>query len=726
MAESARLRIGVDIGGTFTDVVLLDPGTEQVRFVKVPTTPRDPAQGFFAGIEKALAAAGRGPEQVDGIFHGSTVATNAVLEGKGSRMGLLVTQGFRDLLEIGRAYIPGIFTNYMRWEKPPRLVPLEHVREIPERLAADGSVVRALDEAEARRQIADLLERDVESLAIALIHSYANPAHERRLAGLVRDQAPDLFVSLSSEVLPEYREYERAMTTVLNAYVMPVVARYLQRIADGLAERDIAASVHIMRSDAGVMSLAAARERPVNTVLSGPAGGVRGASYVAACGYPNIVSMDMGGTSTDVCLSMEGEPRLSTDTWIAQYPIKVPIIDITTIGAGGGSLAYVSTAGALRVGPQSAGADPGPACYGRGGDRPTVTDANLVLGRLPVELAGGALVLDVERARYAVRRHVAEPLGLSIEEAAHGIIRIVDENMLGALRVVSVQRGVDPRDLVLVPFGGAGPIHGAQLARLAGIGTMLVPPTPGVLSALGFLLADIRNAFPLTRVGVVGHLDVDAYGRDLAGLIAQAHAWLESEGVPPAARTVECALDLRYQGQSYELSIPVPPRLAAADLEDAAARFHVEHRRRYGFDEPFARVEVVTLRATAIGSLPRPALRAEEEGEPDASQARVAVRPVYFEDRFHETGVYDRALLWPGHRLGGPAIVVQPDCTTVLHPGQWLRVDTFGNLVVTVPRFLGSSTEQSCYNYVVGEVKPRSSAGTERSAGTQEPRNDDN
>lgn len=695
MADSARLRIGVDIGGTFTDVVVLAtrtrvPRTQQVYFVKVPTTPRDPAQGFFAGIEKALAAAGGSPAQVDGIFHGSTVATNAVLEGKGSRLGLLVTQGFRDMMEIGRAYIPGIFTNYMRWEKPPRLVPLEHVREMPERLAADGSVVRPLEQEAARAQIGDLLQRGVESVAIALIHSYANPAHERRVAALVRELAPELFVSLSSEVLPEYREYERAMTTVLNAYVMPVVARYLQRIADGLAQRDIAAKVQIMRSDAGVMSLEAARARPVNTVLSGPAGGVRGAGYVAACGYPNIVSLDMGGTSTDVCLSTEGEPRLSTDTWISQYPIKVPIVDITTIGAGGGSLATVSTAGALRVGPQSAGADPGPACYGRGGERPTVTDANLVLGRLPRELAGGELSLDVERAREAVRRHVAAPLGLSIEEAAYGIIRIVDESMLGALRVVSVQRGVDPRDLVLVPFGGAGPIHGAQLARLAGIGTMLVPPAPGVLSALGFLLADVRNAFPLTRVGVVGHLDVDSYVRDLGTLMDQADAWLESEGVPPAARAVECALDLRYQGQSYELSIPVPPRLRAADLEGAAARFHVEHRRRYGFDEPFARVEVVTLRATAIGALPRPVLRPQEEGPPDASPACIDMRPVYFEQHFHDTAVYDRTLLRPGHRLGGPAIVVQPDCTTLLHPGQRLSVDAYGNLVVTVPRFLGS------------------------------------
>jgi N-methylhydantoinase A len=681
---SARYRLGVDIGGTFTDVVLLNTHTQQLGFTKVSTTPADPAVAFFVGVEKALAQGRGDPARVQTIFHGSTVATNAVVEGKGSRMGLLVTQGFHDMLEIGRAYIPGIFTNYMRWEKPARLVPLELVREIPERLAADGAVVRPLDDEGAREQIVDLLQHDVESLAIALLHSYVNPAHEQRLDDIVHDIAPGLFVSRSSDVLPEYREYERTMTTVLNAYVMPVVARYLQGLAEGLTARGFEAEIHVMRSDAGVMSLQAARERPVNTVLSGPAGGVRGASYIAATGYPNIVSMDMGGTSTDVCLSTAGEPRLSTDTWIAHYPIKVPIIDITTIGAGGGSIAYVSSAGALRVGPQSAGADPGPACYGRGGDRPTVTDANLVLGRLPAELAGGELTLDVERARDAIRRLVAEPLRLSVEEAAHGIIRIVDESMLGALRVVSVQRGIDPRDLVLVPFGGAGPVHGAELARLLGIGTVLVPPAPGVLSALGFLLADIKNVFPLTRVGLIGTLDVDAYNRDLERLIAQAAQWLERESVPPEDRELACALDLRYRGQAYELPIAVGPRLDAAAWQDAAARFHAEHKRRYGFDEPFAGIEVVTLRVTAIGHLPKLAMRPQPEGEPDSSRAQIDEHRVYFADAYHDTRVYDRALLRPGHRLVGPAIIVQPDCTTVVHPGQSLRVDGLGNLIVSV------------------------------------------
>jgi N-methylhydantoinase A len=678
-------RVGVDIGGTFTDVVLLDTETQQLQFIKVSTTPADPSDGFFRGVETALSRSR--DDAVWSIFHGSTVATNAVLEQKGSRIGLLVTQGFRDMLEIGRAYIPGIFTNYMRWTKPERLVPLERVREIPERLAADGSVVRPLNERAAREAIADLLREDIESLAISFLHSYANQAHEQRVVELVRSVAPNLFVSRSSDTLPEYREFERTMTTVLNAYIMPVVDRYLHRIEKGLTDRGFNAEMNIMRSDGGVMSLQAARQRPVNTVLSGPAGGVSGATYVAAvAGHPDIATLDMGGTSTDVCLSTQSEPRLSTDTWVSQYPIRVPIVDVTTIGAGGGSIASVSSTGALRVGPQSAGADPGPACYSRGGDRPTVTDADLLLGRLPADLAGGEISLDVERARDAVRRQVADPLGLSTEEAAHGIIRIVNENMLGALRVVSVQRGVDPRDLVLVPFGGAGPVHGARLAQLVGIETVFVPALPGVLSALGFLLADIKNVFTLTRVGVLESLDLSSYKRDLQRLMGRAHQWLQQEAVPPADREIAVALDLRYRGQAYELPLTISPRLDSVVVRELAQRFHGEHKQRYGFDAPSAAIEVVTLRVTAIGKLPKPALDRDEERHPDLIQevptAQVDERNVYFDGAHHRTPIYDRLLLQPGNRLSGPAIIVQADCTTVLEPGHSLRVDTFGNLVV--------------------------------------------
>lgn len=681
---SSTYRLGIDIGGTFTDVVLLNNQTQELGFAKVSTTPSNRAEGFFHGIETVLAAnGGAAPSQIVELIHGSTVATNAVLEGTGSRMGLITTQGFRDILEIGRAYIPGIFTNSLRWQKPERLVPLERVREVPERIAVDGTVLVPLDEPAVREAIRSLLDDGIEALAIALLHSYRNDAHERRIAEIAAEMAPELFISRSSATLPEYREYERTMTTVLNAYVMPAVDRYLSRIREGLAARELPEEFAIVRSDAGVMSLTAALERPVNTVLSGPAGGVKGASAIAtAAGYPNVVSIDMGGTSTDVCLSTEGEPRLSTDTWISHYPIKVPIIDITTIGAGGGSIASVTPSGALKVGPQSAGADPGPASYGKGGEMPTVTDANLVLGRLPETLAGGALALDTEAAREAVRQHIAGPLGLSIEEAAMGIIRIVDEHMLGALRVVSVQRGLDPRDLALVPFGGAGPVHGGQLARLAGISTMLVPAMPGVLSALGFLLADVKQVFTLTRVGLIGQLDIDAYNRELGRLAEEADDWLAREGVPVDDRTIETALDLRYKGQAYELPIGVPAALDEAAWQAAVEEFHRAHKSRYGFDQPFAEVEVVTLRVTGVGSLPKPKLQPLREGDPDPAAALVDRRPVYFADGWAETDCYERSSLRPGHQFTGPALVLQDDCTTVIHSGQRVRVDGLMNLIV--------------------------------------------
>jgi N-methylhydantoinase A len=683
VTDGSTYRIGIDIGGTFTDVVLVDNETHATWFAKVSTTPEDRAVGFFHGLENALSAASASPEGVAHIVHGSTVATNAVLEGKGSRLGLIVTQGFRDMMEIGRAYIPGIFVDFLRWEKPERLVPLERVREVPERLAADGSVIRDLDEQAVHEAVRSLLEQDIEALAICLLHSYANSAHEERIEAIARDMAPGLFISRSSSTLPEYREYERAMTTVLNAYVMPAIDRYLGSIRREMEQRRLAADLSIVRSDAGIMSVTAAIERPVNTVLSGPAGGVSGATAIAAAaGFPRIVSMDMGGTSTDVCLSTDAEPRLTTDTWIAHYPIKIPIIDITTIGAGGGSLASVAPSGALHVGPESAGAEPGPASYRRGGERPTVTDANLVLGRLPAELAGGELTLDPEAARAAVERFVAQPLGLPVEQAAAGIIRIVDEHMLNALRIVSVARGLDPRELALVPFGGAGPVHGAHLARLAGMSTMLVPAAPGVLSAIGFLLADVKQVFTRTRVGTIGHLDVAQYDRELAELVAEAGVWLEREGIAAERRAIEIALDLRYRGQAYELSIPVGSSLDAAAWQHAADRFHAEHRLRYGFDQPLASVEVVTLRMTAVGAVDAPAFPTAPEGDPASDHAIVDERPVFFEDAWVPTRAYDRVRLAPGNTFTGPAIVLQDDCTTVIHPGQSVRVDGYYNLVV--------------------------------------------
>lgn len=684
MTKNTTYRVGIDIGGTFTDVVLLNSKTQEIAFAKAPTTPDDRAIGFFDGLKLVQEASGARNSEITEIVHGSTVATNAVLEQKGSRLGLVTTQGFRDILQIGRAYIPGIFTNFLRYRKPEPLVPLERVREVPERMSVDGRVLRPLDEDAVCAAIRSLLDDEIEALAICLLHSYVNPAHEMRIEEIARELAPGLFISRSSATLPEYREFERTVTTVLNAYVMPAVDRYLGSITNGLQMRGYPASLSIVRSDAGIMSIGAAIERPVNTVLSGPAGGVKGASVIAAAaGHPNIVSMDMGGTSTDVCLSTAGEPRLSTDAWVSHFPIRVPIIDITTIGAGGGSIAQVAPSGAPHVGPESAGADPGPACYGRGGTRPTVTDANLVLGRLPQTLAGGGVTLDLDAARRAVYEHVAKPLHLSIEQAAEGIIRIVDENMLGALRVVSVARGMDPRELTLVPFGGAGPVHGCQMARLAGISTVLIPAAPGVLSAMGFLLADVRQVFSRTMVGIIGQLELDRYDQEITDLMSEATTWLEQEEIPATDRAIEITLDLRYRGQAYELPIPASVPLTNDGLDHARVAFDGEHKRRYGYDQPFTDVEIVTVRVTAIGLLPTPELQRHIPTDPDASQAIARQTPVYFDGAWMDTNVYERHRLRSGNRFSGPALVLQDDCTTVIHPGQTVWVDDLLNLIVT-------------------------------------------
>jgi len=473
------------------------------------------------------------------------------------------------------------------------------------------------------------------------------------------------------------------MTTVMNAYVTPVVNRYLTNLIEQLAEEKVSASLNLVRSDGGIMSLETALERPVNTIFSGPAGGVEAAIHLASlAGYDEIVSMDMGGTSTDVCLSAGGEPRLTMETMVSVYPVKIPIVDVVSIGAGGGSIAWVSPAGALRVGPQSAGADPGPACYERGGTQPTVTDANVVLGRIPPRLVGGELQLDVDLAREAIARYVAEPLNMDLHQAAEGIVRVVNENMLGALRVVSVQRGFDPRDLTLVPFGGAGPVHGGELARLIGISTMLVPPTPGVLSALGFLVADVKNVFTRTRVRGASELDCDEFNGEMSLLVEQARAWLEREGIPAERREVQTAVDMRYLGQAYEIPIPVPGSLDRKQLAEAVEAFHRRHHRLYGYDQRWLEVEFVTLRVTAVGHVSRTEPPRMPRQGPDSHRALIEDGAVYFEGGFVECPHYQRALLAAGNRIQGPAIIEQVDCTTVLFPGQRAEVDDFLNLIV--------------------------------------------
>ncbi|MEA2227503.1 MAG: hypothetical protein QOF04_1133 [Solirubrobacteraceae bacterium] len=673
-------RLGVDVGGTFTDFLLLNETSGEATVFKVPSTPDDPSRALVTGLRRLLAERSVAPASLARLMHGTTVATNAVLEGHGAKVGLLCTRGFEHVLHLARGETPGPLAGWITMVKPDPLAAVEDTRGIAERVGSRGEVVEPLDLEHAGAAIDELVERGVESIAISLLHSYSNPAHERRLAELVRERHPGLPVSLSSEVLPEFREYERTNVVVMNAYVRPVMQRYLRQVEDGLEELGVGASVSVLRSDGGLMTVRSAAEKPVNTLFSGPAGGVAGAARVArAAGFPSFLSLDIGGTSTDVALCVDGEATLTRETRLGYFPLKSPSVDVRSVGAGGGSIAHVpEVTRALRVGPQSAGADPGPACYGKGGTEATVTDANLVLGYLPEELLDGEMRLDAERARAAVGR-VAEALGVSTEQAAEGILDVANEMIVGALRLVSVEKGLDPRDFALVAFGGAGPLHADALGQLMGTSPVIVPERPGVLAALGDALSPFRTEFAETFIRRFDQLTSEDLGARLGELGARADAWLELEGIAPAQREVRYAVDVRYRSQALEMEIAVEP--GDVSLEAIAARFSELHEREYGFRLDVV-CELVNLRAVALG---REEAMSGEEAAPAATgpveDAQVGTRRIH-RGEWMEARVYDRSRLGPGHRVEGPAIVVQKDSTTLVLPGSHAEVDAHRNLLI--------------------------------------------
>ncbi|MGE0852096.1 MAG: hydantoinase/oxoprolinase family protein [Hyphomicrobiaceae bacterium] len=677
-----RVIIGVDTGGTFTDVTLLDPATGRVWTAKTPSTPDDPSRGFANGIAEALAAAGLSGADIARVLHGTTVATNLILEGKGAHAALLTTAGFKYVLEIGRQDVPRR-ANLFSWLKPKRPVPPERIFEVGGRIGPDGRELAPLDEAAVRQAARAIAADGIGTIAIVLLHSYANAAHERCVAEILAEEVPGALLSLSSEVLPVFREYERSMTTILNASVMPAVSTYVERLDARVAELGVAAPLLLMKSSGGVTSTRHVRRAPVETALSGPAAGAVGAAYVgAASGHKNLIGIDIGGTSADISLIHGGEPGLTTNGRIGGWPVGLPMVDMVTIGAGGGSIARVSDTGALSVGPQSAGAVPGPVCYRRGGVEPTVTDAHLALGHLPPYLLGGSFALDVEGARSAIRTCVAEPLGLSLEAAARGILAVVDNNMVGAIRVVSVERGHDPRDYALLPFGGAGPLHGSALARLLGMATIVVPPGPGVLSALGLLVSDLKAEFTRTCLQKAGSFDAVTVAQVFGELEAEALAWLDAEGVPQEARRVTWFASLRYQHQGFELNVPWPSRdVGEVSAAAAASAFHKLHERLYTFAQEDTPVEIVTLRVDARGTFPAPATRELPPAQPlDAS--RIGRQTIFLEAGPAEAAIYAREKLGAGARVPGPAIITQLDATTLLLPGQTGIVDRFGSLIV--------------------------------------------
>ena len=534
MAGQSRegFALALDVGGTFTDVILADRRSGQFTVTKSSSVPSDPASGFFGGVDKILALAKVAAKDVSVVLHGSTLATNAILEAKGARTGLVTTRGFRHVLEIGRADIPRT-ANLYGWVKPKRPVRPRHVFEVSERVLTDGTVHVALAEAELAAIAKQIRDEDLAAVAIVFLNSFANPAHEKRVAAVLRELLPGVEIAISSDVLPIFREYERTLATVINASVQPLTGRYVKRLAQGLEERKIASPFFIMKSNGGVFPPAEAARQPVYLALSGPAAGARGAAHIGRiAGYNDLITIDMGGTSADVALIRGGEPVTATSGRVGEFPLALPIVDIHAIGAGGGSIAAVGPEGALTVGPESAGADPGPAAYGKGGRRATVTDANLVLGRVPPHLLDGEIALHRAEAEAAILRDVAAPLGVSLEDAARGIVEIVDNNMVGALKVMSVERGLAPSDFTLCAFGGAGPVHGSRLMRLLGTPRLLIPRHPGILCAMGLLATDLKYDFAVTRLQRGGRYDLEAIEATLRELEQQAHARLESDGVP--------------------------------------------------------------------------------------------------------------------------------------------------------------------------------------------------
>ena len=678
--------LGVDVGGTFTDVIVFDEDTHELTIDKVLSTPANPSEGVLRGIEEATEKAGTSVGELDLLFHGTTVVTNMLLEETGSRVGLITTEGHEDVLHLARAWTPGPLYGWMDMDKPDPLADLVDTRGVPGTISSpEGEETEPLDEAAVREAVRDLQTSGVEAVTVALLNSYLNSAHEKRVREIVAAEAPELPVSISSEIVPEYGEYERTLTTAINDYARPQVIRYLDDLDDSLEDAGSTAKMNVVRSDGGLMSSEAARNRPVELALSGPSGGVVGAATIAnEKGVPDVLTLDMGGTSTDVSLVEDGTPGTTRQTKVGYREFKSRSVDVNTVGAGGGSIARVQLSGALQVGPESSGADPGPACYGQGGEEPTVTDANVVLGRIPemVQL-GGRMDLDHAAARAAIEG-IAEQRGTSVEEAAQAILDIVNENMYGALRVVSVERGYDPREFGLVAFGGAGPMHANALADVTGAYPLIIPPGPGVMSAFGFLTSDVQNEFSETYLQTDLDVDGAAVHGELESLREEAAAWLESEGVGPSAHEFEYFADCRYFRQDIQMSIPidVDNLVDGRGLAEIKDDFEARHDRQFGFslDAP---LEIANLRVIGKGSLEGVTIEEHALGDVDPSGAEVGTNEVYFDGSYVETPIYDRTELRPGNEVTGPAIVVEDDSTIVVQPDHTATVDRYANIEVT-------------------------------------------
>ena len=673
--------VGVDTGGTFTDVVAFDPETGGLAALKVPSTPADPSRALFDGLALLGDRHGVAIEGIDRLIFGTTVATNAIIEYKGAPTALLATDGNRDVLSIQRQWRTRLFDLFM--QKPQPLVPRRWTLGVDERVGADGSVVRPLADAEVERVAAAVAGLNVEAVAVCLLFSFLRPHHERRLRDAIKGRSPDVHVSLSSDICPEFREYERTCTVVTNAYVTPVIDRLVERLESGLEKAGYQGSLRIMQSNGGLMNGLQARARPVNTLLSGPAGGVVGAAAVArTAGVGDLITMDMGGTSLDIAMVQGGELRLSPEGNMAGFPVKVPQVNIHTIGAGGGSVARFQR-GTLKVGPESAGAEPGPVSYGKGGVEPTSTDAALALGFInPDNFLGGALSLDAEGARAAIRERIGAPLGLDVDAAAMAIVRVQVAGMAGGIRAVSTEKGLDPREFALFPFGGAGSLYAGLVAEEIGMSRILVPVHPSVLSALGTLMSDVKYTQVVTRLCPADRLSGDVIAQVYGALEDRLRETFVTEGIPGQRMVLERSCDMRYHGQGYEVNVAVGP---AEDAAAMAARFHDEHRRQYGHADEREAVECVNFRVVGVGEVKKAELKPLGEAKPTA--APKGHRGVYFGDDAgrRRCPVFDRRDLGAGVTVDGPALVEESGTVIVVYPGHRAEVDAVGNLHVSVP-----------------------------------------
>jgi N-methylhydantoinase A len=683
-SASARLRIGIDTGGTFTDIVAVDIVSGATQVTKVASTPANPAIGLLRGVNEILAAAGATTDNVAGLAHGTTVATNALLQGEINSLGLIVNAGFRHILEIARQSVPEGYGNSYFWVKPDRIVPLQFVREVGGRLDFRGQELRSLDEATVRDAARYFRSHGIRAIGICLLHSYANDAHERRTAAIVAEEYPEATLSLSCVVLPEYREYERAVTTLVDAFVKPHMERYLKRVHQELGAGLQDKPFLVMQSSGGVASADQVVRKPITTALSGPAAGALGSAVIAEiAGFPDLVTLDAGGTSTDLCLIEGGKPHVTNGGSVGPFPVRIPMIDIETIGTGGGSIAWLSREGHLKVGPRSAGAEPGPMCYPNGGSEPTITDANLVLGRIPPSLIGGGIALDVGRARGGIAALAAKlPGNMGVEQLASGIVEIANWNQANAIRQMTIQRGIDPRAFALLSFGGAGPAQSAAVMDLLAMKACIVPPNPGNLSAFGLLAVDWRTDHIVTKVMHEDAIDLAEIAARYAALERDATATLQRDGIESSRIRLVREADIRYAGQSMEVRVTAPGgAVDALFLSGLIGAFNAAHLKTFGYNYAGKqKIELVNLCVSGFGVIERPQL--PKLAAPTGKFEAKSTRPVYFGAAYQDTPVFDRSSLPPGGRLNGPAVVEEFGSTTVIFPGQYLEVDPHGILVI--------------------------------------------